>query len=67
MRLTADELEARLTSIASRVAGMLANPNAFPRAFEDETERLLDQVAPSQQVYVLERLEAIVQRSGFSA
>lgn len=66
MRLTSDELEAKLAAIERRVRGMLANRDAFPRAFEDESELLLDQLEPAKHVYALDRLHEIVERSGFN-
>jgi hypothetical protein len=48
------------------VPSLLRDRNTFPRKFEDETERLLGDVAPPDEDYVLDQLEAIVERSGFN-
>ena len=60
------ELDQRLNAIEAKVPGLLQQPGAFPRAFEDEVETLLGQLAAQDHAYALERLEAIVDRSGFN-
>jgi hypothetical protein len=66
MTLTRPQIDARLHAIEARVPSLLRDRNMFPRAFEDETERLLADVSPPDQHYVLDQLEAIVERSGFN-
>lgn len=65
--LSGPRIDERLAQIESRVPKLMDDRDAFPRAFEDEVEILLGQVASEDQDYVLEKLDAIVSRSGFNA
>ena len=65
MLLTKLQIDERLARIESQVPKLLEDPNAFPRAFEDEVDILLGQMSVEDQVYALERLADIVSRSGF--
>ena len=60
------DLDQRLNAIEAKVLDLLRRRDTFPRAFEDEVEILLGQIAAQDQAYALERLEAIVDRSGFN-
>jgi hypothetical protein len=60
------DLDQRLNAIEAKVPGLLQDPETFARAFEDEVEILLGQIVVQDHAYALERLEAIVDRSGFN-
>ena len=60
------DLDQRLNAIEAKVPALLQCPETFARAFEDEVEILLGQTVVQDHAYALERLEAIVDRSGFN-
>lgn len=64
--LARPRIDDRLALIESQVPRLMDDPDAFPRAFEDEVEILLGQVPAKDQAYVLDKLDAIVARSGFN-
>ena len=66
MPLTKPQIEERLARIESQVPKLLEDLNGFPRAFEDEVDILLGELSTEDQGYALERLAAIVARSGFN-
>ena len=64
MLLTKLQIEERLEQIEAMVPKLLEDLNAFPRSFEDEVDMLLGQMSVEDHAYALERLAAIVARSG---
>ena len=55
-----------LAELAADIPRMLGDKNAFFRDFEDRAEQVLAATAPEDQAYVLEVLEAFVNRCGIN-
>lgn len=66
MALTRAQLDECLHALEARVPTMMRDRNGFPRAFEDETDRLIARASESDRGYVYAQLEAIIERSGFN-
>ena len=67
MRLSRPEIEQALAVLEAKVPSLLADRDSFPRVFEDEVEQLLGRVSDRDSSFVLDELEAIVERSGYDA
>lgn len=67
MRLSRPEIEQALATIEAKVPCLLKDRDTFPRNFEDEVELLLARVSDRDSSFVLDELEAIVERSGYDA
>lgn len=66
MKLSRPQVQKRLEAIESKVPELIVDRNTFARAFEDEAEALLGVIEPEDEAFVLQELEAIVERSGFN-
>jgi hypothetical protein len=64
--LTRRGIDERLAAIEAKVPMLLQDRNTFPRAFEDEVERLLGEVSTQDHAYALEQLDTLVERSGYN-
>lgn len=53
-----------LAELAADIPHMLLDVNTFFRQFEDRSEQILAATAPEDEAYVLEVLQAFVDRSG---
>ena len=61
------EIDARLRAIEAEIARLRKNMNTFYRAFEDRAHRLCCEVEAKSQQYVLDELNAMVERAGINA
>ncbi len=64
--LSDEEIERRLAEIEAEIPRLGLNMNTFPREFEDLADRLCGEVREDQQDYVLDRLQAMVERAGIN-
>lgn len=64
--LSDQEIEKRLAEIEAEIPRLCRNLNTFPREFEDLADRLCGEVRADQQDYVLDRLQAMVERAGIN-
>lgn len=61
------EIDAMLRAIEAEIPHLRKNMNTFYRAFEDRADRLCCEVEPDCQPYVLDELNAMVERAGINA
>jgi len=61
------EIDARLRTIEAEIPQLRRDMNTFFRVFEDHAHRLCCEVEPSDQDYVLDELNAMVERAGINA
>ena len=61
------EIDARLRAIEAEIPRLRQNMNTFYRAFEDRADRLCCEVEAECQQYVLDELNAMVERAGINA
>ncbi len=64
--LSDEEIEKRLAEIEAEIPRLRRDLNTFPREFENRTDRLCGEVRDDQQDYVLDRLQAMVERAGIN-
>lgn len=65
--LRKSEIDARLRAIEAEMPRLRRDMNTFYRAFEDRVDQLCCEVDPSDQDYVLDELNALVDRAGINA
>lgn len=61
------EIDARLRAIEAEMPQLRRDMNTFHRAFEDRADQLCCEVDPSDQDYVLDELNALVERGRINA